>query len=82
MLERVNEMLPLGNEAPTARSRPAHGVHLHSLCVRILRQHIEKLGYRRHFVIYDQGDQIAAIKKILAGSTRGATKTDPPRCCP
>ena len=28
----------------------------HSLCVRILRQHIEKLGYKRNFVIYDESE--------------------------
>jgi superfamily I DNA/RNA helicase len=49
----------------------------HSLCVRILRQHIHVLGYKRNFVIYDESDQIGAIKKILSGiSTRGE-KTDP-----
>src|SRR6476661_4020027 len=26
----------------------------HSLCVRILREHIDKLGYKRNFVIYDE----------------------------
>src|SRR5439155_18172001 len=30
----------------------------HSLCVRILRQHIEKLGYKKNFVIYDESEQI------------------------
>src|SRR5947199_220181 len=32
----------------------------HSLCVRILRQHIEKLGagYTRSFTIYDQDDSV------------------------
>jgi superfamily I DNA/RNA helicase len=34
--------------------------------VRILRQHIEKLGYKRNFVIYDESEQLGAIKKILA----------------
>src|SRR5262245_65106636 len=44
----------------------------HSLCVRILRQHIEKLGYKRNFVIYDESEQLSAIKKILSHiSTKG-----------
>src|SRR5579859_4355761 len=38
----------------------------HSLCVRILRQYIDKLGYKRNFVIYDESEQLSAIKKILA----------------
>ncbi|MBL9173091.1 MAG: UvrD-helicase domain-containing protein [Verrucomicrobiales bacterium] len=77
MLERVNEMLPRERGANGEKPARPTVCTFHSLCVRILRQHIEKLGYRRHFVIYDQGDQIAAIKKILAGINEGATKTDP-----
>ena len=38
----------------------------HSLCVRILRQYIEKLGYKRNFVIYDESEQLGAIKKVLS----------------
>ncbi len=49
----------------------------HSLCVRILRQHIEKLGYKRNFVIYDESEQIGAIKKILAQISARGEKTDP-----
>jgi superfamily I DNA/RNA helicase len=30
----------------------------HALCVRILRQDIDKLGYKRNFSIYDEGDQM------------------------
>jgi len=49
----------------------------HSLCVRILRQHIEKLGYKRNFVIYDESEQLSAIKKILAHISDRAKKVDP-----
>src|SRR6266550_3399965 len=49
----------------------------HSLCVRILRQHIEKLGYKRNFVIYDESAQISAIKKILVRISAKGEKTDP-----
>jgi superfamily I DNA/RNA helicase len=49
----------------------------HSLCVRILRQHIEKLGYKRNFVIYDESEQLSAIKKILAHISDQAKKVDP-----
>src|SRR5215831_10810250 len=49
----------------------------HSLCVRILRQHIEKLGYKRNFVIYDESEQLGAIKKILAHISDKAKKVDP-----
>ena len=39
----------------------------HSLCVRMLRQDIEKLGenYSRRFTIYDQDDQLRLIKNCI-----------------
>lgn len=37
----------------------------HSICVRILRQHIEKLGYDKSFVIYDSSDQEKLVKECL-----------------
>ena len=37
----------------------------HSTCARMLRRDIEKLGYTRSFVIYDDDDQQAALKEIL-----------------
>jgi DNA helicase-2/ATP-dependent DNA helicase PcrA len=37
----------------------------HSLCVRILRRQIERLGYPRQFVIYDRGDQEGAARQAL-----------------
>ena len=49
----------------------------HSLCVRILRQHIEKLGYKPNFVIYDETEQLSAVKKILAQISARGEKTDP-----
>ena len=33
----------------------------HSACVRILRQHIEKLGISRHFSIFDDNDSTRAV---------------------
>ena len=37
----------------------------HSLCLRILRVSIEKLGYKKTFSIYSEGDQLGLIKKII-----------------
>ncbi|MHB8063187.1 MAG: ATP-dependent helicase, partial [Ruminiclostridium sp.] len=37
----------------------------HSICIRILRRDIEKLGYDRSFVIYDTADQQVVIKECL-----------------
>lgn len=38
----------------------------HSMCVRILRQDAEKLGYTRTFTIYDADDQKRLVKTIMA----------------
>ena len=37
----------------------------HSICCRILRRDIEKLGYDRNFTIYDDDDQQRVIKALL-----------------
>lgn len=38
----------------------------HSICVRILRRDIDKLGYERSFTIYDRQDQKTLIKECLS----------------
>jgi DNA helicase-2/ATP-dependent DNA helicase PcrA len=37
----------------------------HSLCVRILRRHINHLGYPKSFAIYDRGDQESLARAAL-----------------
>lgn len=37
----------------------------HSICVRILRKHITKLGYNSNFVIYDTSDAKTLIKECI-----------------
>ena len=37
----------------------------HSVCIRILRRDIEKLGYDKSFVIYDTADQTTVIKDCI-----------------
>jgi DNA helicase II / ATP-dependent DNA helicase PcrA len=37
----------------------------HSLCVRILREGIEKLGYKKNFSIYAGSDQVGLIKQLI-----------------
>lgn len=49
----------------------------HALCVRILRQDIDKLGYKRNFSIYDEGDQMGLIKKIITKTAAKDEKLDP-----
>lgn len=37
----------------------------HSICVRILRQEIEKMGYKKSFNIFDTQDQEVLMKKVM-----------------
>ena len=37
----------------------------HSFCVKVLRKHIDLLDYKKPFTIYDSGDQLAQIKRVL-----------------
>lgn len=37
----------------------------HSICARILREHIHLLDYQPFFGIYDAADQLAMVKKVL-----------------
>jgi DNA helicase-2/ATP-dependent DNA helicase PcrA len=58
MQERVDRLL--GGQS--------HGVWIstfHSACVRILRRYIDRLGFSRNFVIYDEKDQEQAIKACM-----------------
>src|SRR5690348_9890215 len=87
MQERVRKLIP--KPAPKSKVQSSEGetplgpeAHptlctFHSLCVRILRQHIEKLGYKRNFVIYNESEQLAAIRKILGHISAKGEKTDP-----
>jgi DNA helicase-2/ATP-dependent DNA helicase PcrA len=59
MQERMNGLL--GKRLP---AKPFIST-FHSLCVRILREEIEALGYPKKFVIYDRGDQESAARAAL-----------------
>ena len=37
----------------------------HSICVRILRRDIDKIGFQRSFSIYDRDDQITLVKECI-----------------
>lgn len=65
----------VGSTEPEKPQRPTICT-FHSLCVRILRQHIEKLGYKRNFVIYDEAEQLGVVKKVLAHISAKGEKTD------
>jgi DNA helicase-2/ATP-dependent DNA helicase PcrA len=70
MRERVKTMLHIteGDDVSPWETHqgklPTMGT-FHSICVRILRRDIEKLGRDRNFVIYDSDDQEKLLKNIL-----------------
>ena len=49
----------------------------HSVCVRILRRDIEKLGYKRSFTIYDDDDQLRVIKDGLKALNLDENRSQP-----
>ncbi|OEH85249.1 ATP-dependent DNA helicase PcrA [Desulfuribacillus stibiiarsenatis] len=49
----------------------------HSLCVRILRKDIEKLGYDSSFTILDSSDQQSVVRNILKAENIDPKKFDP-----
>ena len=80
MQERVARLLPREVQSPKSKVQSENRPTIctfHSLCVRILRQHIEKLGYKRNFVIYDESEQLGAVKKILSSISAKGEKVDP-----
>ncbi len=58
MRERVDKLIGFGAQSVWIST-------FHSMCVRILRRHIEAIGYDRNFTIYDTDDQKALIRQIL-----------------
>lgn len=59
MKERVKEILE-----DSQSDLPLIGT-FHSICVRILRKEIEKLGMKKSFNIFDSQDQLALVKKTI-----------------
>ncbi len=57
MRERVDGLVGFGADQVWVST-------FHSLCVRILRRHIDKLGYETGFTIYDTDDQKSVMKGI------------------
>ncbi len=49
----------------------------HSLCVRLLRRDIERLGYKKNFVIYSGADQLGLIRKIITRKGGKNASLDP-----
>lgn len=49
----------------------------HSMCVRILRRDIDRIGYNSNFTILDSSDQLSVIKQILKNLNIDPKKFDP-----
>lgn len=49
----------------------------HSMCVRILRRDIDRMGFSRNFTILDTGDQQSVVKGILKDKNLDPKKNDP-----
>lgn len=49
----------------------------HSMCVRILRRDIDRIGINRNFTILDSGDQLTVVKKIMKERNIDPKKFEP-----
>ncbi|MEI6256847.1 MAG: UvrD-helicase domain-containing protein [Planctomycetota bacterium] len=59
MLARASKLLKIqGDEKPEIST-------IHSLCVRILRRHAQRVGLPGRFAIIDRGEQESAARKVL-----------------
>ena len=57
MRQRVDQLVGMGSESIWVST-------FHSMCVRILRRHIDRLGYDTSFTIYDTDDQKTLMKEV------------------
>jgi DNA helicase II / ATP-dependent DNA helicase PcrA len=74
----ANEMRErVGTMVERAKAKRLTICTFHALCVRILRQDIERLGYKTNFAIYDEGDQLGLIRKIISRISAKNEKLDP-----
>ena len=63
MRERVDDLVGFGAESIWVST-------FHSSCVRILRRHIESLGYTTSFSIYDSDDQKTLMRQVFCRGRR------------
>jgi len=69
MKERTTDLSPFGSDVWIST--------FHSMCVSILRRHIDFLGYEKNFAILDDADQISALKKVLKNLNIDPTSHSP-----
>ena len=71
MRERVGQMVS------KAAAKEITVCTFHSLCVRILRTGIDRLGYKDNFTIYSGNDQTGLIKQIIVRKGGAQEKIEP-----
>src|SRR5699024_10249756 len=59
MRDRVHRLVGQGGEQIWVST-------FHSMCVRILRRDIDRIGYSRNFTILDSCDQLTVVKQVLS----------------
>ncbi|WP_368653084.1 DNA helicase PcrA [Ornithinibacillus sp. 4-3] len=70
MKERVNKLIgPEGDQIWVST--------FHSMCVRILRRDIDRIGMDRNFTILDSSDQLTVIKQVLRNLNIDPKNFDP-----
>src|SRR5699024_7173710 len=70
MKERVRRLVGPGSEQIWVST-------FHSMCVRILRRDIDRIGYSRNFSILDSSDQLSVIKQTLKDLNIDPKKFEP-----
>ncbi len=70
MRERVEHMVE------KAKAKKLTISTFHSLCVRILRQDIERIGYKKNFTIYTQTEQVGLMRRIIVKNAAKGEKLD------
>lgn len=58
MKERVSQLLGSGGEDVWVST-------FHSMCVRILRRDVDRIGYSKNFTIIDSSEQNTLMKRVL-----------------
>lgn len=76
MKERIRKLLA-NRESRIANSELPFAGTFHSLCVKILRRNGKEIGIPDRFVIYDEQDQLDAIKEVMKALDISAKNFNP-----
>src|SRR5690625_4907122 len=70
MRDRVHQLVGQGGEQIWVST-------FHSMCVRVLRRDIDRIGYSRNFTILDSSDQLTVVKQVLRNLKIDPKQFDP-----